>query len=165
MVPDNQGSDPAAGGAGAETDYDRAVKVIKDLSATYTSELQSKMARLDGLIGAKHWYSVGSYKEALIREQIGTKVPRQFEVGTGFVLSVTGRGRVISKQIDVLVWDSQRHSPIFRDGDFVVIPPEACRAAIEVKGSLGATELKEGLDNLDSLTPFMEFARPGTTIR
>src|SRR4051812_16353188 len=103
------------------------------------------MRRLDLLIGDRHWLSVGNYKESLTRSLLSNKIPKRFEVGTGFVLSIQGGERKISRQIDVLVWDSYNFTPIFREGEFVIIPPEACRAAIEVKGNLDHEELASSL--------------------
>jgi hypothetical protein len=63
----------------------------------------------------------------------------------------------MSKQIDVLVWDANSHAPIFRDDEFVIIPPEACLAAIEVKGTLGSDDLVDALTNLERVTTLARF--------
>jgi len=135
----------------------RFLDVLKRYSATYSAELTAQRARLDELIGEAHWLSVGTYKEALVRRLLREKAPKSTEVGTGFVLAQLEGKRLISKQIDVLVWDATNHSPIFRDGEFVIIPPEACRAAIEVKGRLGRSELVEALENLERVTTLARF--------
>jgi len=61
-----------------------------------------------------------------------------------------------SKQIDIIIWDSVNKSPIFRDGEFVIVPPEACGAIIEIKGKLTHTELSKSLTNFDKI---MDFAK------
>jgi len=127
---------------------------LRTYLTSYGDELQSKMKRLDQLLGDAHWLSVGSYKESLVRGLLIDKIPQRFEVGTGFVMCMRGSKRIISRQIDILIWDAQEHSPVFRDGDFVIVPPEACRAAIEVKGNLDSKSLSEALENLDSLSEF-----------
>ena len=58
----------------------------------------------------------------------------------------------MSRQCDVLVYDATRYPVVFRDGDFVVIRPEAVRAVIEVKGSLSKPE------TLKALGSFHDFA-------
>jgi len=141
------------------TDDDQVLSVLRAFSGTYSNELVSKMARLDALIGRSHWVSVGEYKESILREHLAGKVPRRYEVGRGFVLAVIEGEKVLSRQMDVLVWDSSEHSPFFRDRDFVIIPPEACRAAIEVKSTLNADSLQDSLEKLDSLTPFLKYSR------
>ena len=125
--------------------------ILLALSTSYTKELVAKRARLDQLIGEKHWLTVGTYKEALVRGLLRERLPRRLEVGTGFVVARDGEKREMSRQLDVLVWDSSEHMPLFRDGEFVVIVPEACVAAIEVKGNLTKTELRDAIENLDSI--------------
>ncbi len=134
-----------------ESDF---IGILKKYSSSYGKELEAKKARLDELIGEAHWLSVGNYKESLLRRHLQDKIPRKFEVGTGFVLAREGNKRILSNQIDILIWDSFEHSPFFRDDDFVIIPPEACRAAIEVKGTLDHEQFKAALENLDSLSQF-----------
>lgn len=129
-------------------------RLISEYQLTYGNELQAKLNRLDGIIGDRHWLSVGAYKENLVKGVLRNRLPRKYEVGTGFVLTCRGKNRVISRQIDILIWDSEDHSPLFRDGEFVVVPPEACLAAIEVKSTLSAKDLRESLLNLDSLMHF-----------
>ncbi len=128
--------------------------ILRSLGGSYSSELKSTMARLDDLIGEHHWLSVGTYKEAIIRRLLANKLPRRYEVGTGFVITRGGidvEAKKISRQLDVLVWDAWRVPPLFREGDFVIVSAEACVAAIEVKGNLDADALAEAIENLDSV--------------
>lgn len=134
-----------------EADFAR---VFSEFQATYGNELRAKVARLDELIGRSHWLSVGTYKENLVRTVLANKLPKKYEVGTGFVLAQIAGNRVISKQIDLLIWNSHEHAPFFRDGEFVIIAPEALAGAIEVKSTLTTKELKKALNNLDSLMAF-----------
>jgi len=144
------------------------IQIIKDmlvdLFSSYSNELQSKVSRLDKIIGSRHWLSVGTYKESILKDMILGKIPKKYEVGTGFVMSMKGGTKKLSRQIDILIWDSNSKSPIFRDGEFVVIPPEACRCAIEVKSTLTHASLKEAIENIDSLSQFADHARAETSI-
>lgn len=133
---------------------DDFARLISEYQLTYGNELQAKLSRLDGIIGDRHWLSVGTYKENLVKGILRNRLPQKYEVGTGFVLTYRDKNRVLSRQIDVLIWDCEDHSPFFRDGEFVVIPPEACVAAIEVKATLSANDLRDALHNLDSLMQF-----------
>ena len=155
---------PPQAGAGWWEDHERAVATLKNVSTSYSRELRSTMSRLGELISNRHWLSDGNYKEALIRRQLIGKLPRHFEVGTGFVMTMAHTNKLISSQIDILIWDSSRYSPLFRDGEFVVIPPEACRGAIEVKGRLTHKEFRDALAKLDSLSQFMEYTRRESNI-
>jgi hypothetical protein len=125
-----------------------------EFSRSRTNEVAATIGRIDDLIGPAHWLSVGTYKESVIRKQLIDYLPGRYSVGTGFVLHDIGP-RVLSRQIDVLVWDSQDYAPIFRDGSFVIIHPQSLRIAIEVKGNLTLPAFEEALENLDSLSPFL----------
>lgn len=132
---------------------------METLWSSYADELTSKVSRIDELIGEKHWLSVGTYKESLICSLLKNKVPTQFQLGTGFLLSgvTTDDNKIakcISKQLDVLIWNCSEHSPIFRVDDFVIAPPESCKGVIEVKGHITHEDLKSGIENLDSVARF-----------
>jgi hypothetical protein len=137
------------------------INVFKKFLSSYNAELLSKVSRLDELIGRDHWLSVGNYKESILRSLISNILPRKYEVSTGFILASDGEGKLLkSRQIDIIIWDSVNYAPIFRDGDFVIIPPESCSAVVEVKGKLTAKELRNSLLNVDSLMEFCLTAYP-----
>ena len=132
---------------------------LETLWASYADELVSKVHRIDELIGASHWLSVGTYKETLLKSLLRNKVPQSIEVGTGFVLSGLRKDKQppekkISKQLDILAWNAGEHAPIFRADEFVIVPSEACKAVIEVKGHLTQADLNSGIENLDSVATF-----------
>ncbi|HDL9465466.1 DUF6602 domain-containing protein [Vibrio vulnificus] len=129
---------------------------VHDYFVSYSHELQSKMKRLDGLIGRHHWLSVGEYKESILRDLLTELLPKKFEVSTGFILASDSEGNLIkSKQQDIIIWDSSEHSAIFRDGHFVIVPPEACKAVIEVKSTLDTRVLKKALESSEELYEFV----------
>lgn len=129
-------------------------EMLLKLRLSYTNEVVAKIQRLDDLIGEAHSYTVGSYKEHVIREQVVRITPRKFSVNTGFVVGNRSGTITRSKQIDVLIWDSTNYAPIVQAGELVVIQPEALRAAVEVKGMLDHEELEDAINNLESLTQF-----------
>jgi len=140
--------------------------VRSDLTG-YASLLgESFSARIDMLervIQSSHYPSLGRYKERLLARVIRDSVPRNIEVGTGFILfphenlSPAGGSQhydplnqsafSISRQCDILIYDVSDVPPVFRDEDFVIIRPEAVRAVIEVKGSLTYKELYSILES------------------
>jgi hypothetical protein len=113
------------------------------------ASFKAKINQLSNLIGKAHYLSEGQYKEKLLSDIIRQHIPAHFSVGTGFVIFPKYEGKkngdeylnlkklAPSKQIDIIIYDSFNYSPIFIDGDFVVLPPEAVRYIIEVKGFLG----------------------------
>lgn len=111
-----------------------------------------KIDWLAQLIRDAHDPSLGNYKERLLKTVIADFIPKRYEVGTGFVLFPTQQlqevsealartaevqaTHEVSKQLDIIVYDSSNFPVVFRDEDFVVVRPEAVNAIIEVKGSL-----------------------------
>lgn len=108
---------------------------------------------LEQLLNEAHHPTTGRYKESLLSELVASFLPGRYSVGTGFVLfpvesyNTEGFGdeaesilaidkHVPSKQFDIIVYDSHSYPVIYRDGDVVVLRPEAVRSVIEVKGRL-----------------------------
>lgn len=137
-------------------------------AALLGESLTAKVDLLERLIGDAHYPSLGQYKERLLADTIRGFLPRTVEVGTGFVMfphqdmnplggadlhdPLNQSAYSISRQCDILVYDAARYPAVFRDGDFVVLRPEAVRAVIEVKGSLSKSE------TMKALSSFHDFA-------
>jgi hypothetical protein len=129
---------------------------IQAFLSTFGDELRSKVNRLDNIIGRDHWLSVGNYKESIVRNFLRSTLPKKYEVSTGFILSKDFKGNLIkSKQIDIMIWDSSNYSSIFRDDEFVIIPPEACRVIIEVKGKLKLSDISKTINCFDQTSFFL----------
>jgi hypothetical protein len=111
----------------------------KDYLASFSDELLAKSRRIDNLI--QHTGTVGGYREELVRSMIRQVLPTQYEVSTGFIENSP-------RQLDVLVWDSSRYAPLFREQAVVVVPRESVRAVIEVKTTLSTKYLDEALEIL-----------------
>lgn len=128
--------------ASPETDLDDSMegKYWEHLGQSFVS----KAASLTALIDGAHGPSEGGFRETLTREFLSGQLPGRLRVSTGFVKF----GTVVSRQIDVLIWDQHSYAPLFESGDFVVIEPEACRAVIEVKTTLSASSLRSSLELL-----------------
>ena len=119
-----------------------------------------KINLLAQLIQDVHDPSLGGYKESLLRNTVREFLPRQLEVATGFVLfPVSGLPQFsfdasaamhdtfsVSKQLDIIVFDSHRYPVLFRDGDFVVLRPESVVAIIAVKGTISTSHVADALD-------------------
>jgi hypothetical protein len=136
-------------------------------AALLGESFSTRVELLERVIRGSHYPSLGRYKERLLAQLIRDYIPSQFEVGTGFVLfphedlsppggpdhhdPLNQSAFAVSRQCDILVFDSTTVPPVFRDGDFVVVRPEAVSAVIEVKGSL---TLPETTSILNSFTDF-----------
>jgi hypothetical protein len=90
-----------------------------------TQELRGLQNRVRNFIDDAHWQTDGEWKESVLRYFLRRNLPRNVEIGRGFVVSPKG----CSSQIDVLIYDSTK--PIlFRDGDLVFITPDAVCGAV-----------------------------------
>lgn len=91
-------------------------------------ELRATKDRIRNLIGDRHWQTDGEHKEAVLRKVLRNHIAESLHVGTGFVCGPD----TTSHQIDVLI--SSRDKPtLFRDGELLLITPDAVAGIIEVK--------------------------------
>jgi hypothetical protein len=104
-------------------------------------ELQGLKNRVRHLV--RHWQTDGEWKESVVRSFLRRHLPRTVEVGRGFVVSQRGP----STQVDVLLFDTTK-PVLFRDGDLVVVTPDAVVGAIEVKTGVNRTELAQAIEKL-----------------
>jgi hypothetical protein len=109
-------------------------------------EIKIKSEKISLLVS--HGQTVGNYREHILRGMLKKYIPSKFDVATGFIEG-------LSRQIDILIYDSQNHSPTFIEGDLVVVRREAVRAIIEVKSVLTTVKLQEALQF------FYDITRPG----
>jgi len=115
----------------------------ENLFKSITLELNAVKDRVQHVIGHTHWQSVGEWKESALRAVLRRHLPKNAAIGRGFVIADEGP----STQIDILIYDT--NAPVlFQDGDFVLIPPDGLKAAIEVKSSLNISELENDLTKL-----------------
>jgi len=111
-----------------------------------TGELRSMKNRIRNFIGNAHWQTDGEWKETILRSVLRRYLPRTVDVGKGFIITKEGP----STQIDILIYDTTK--PIlFRDGDFVLVTPDATLGAIEVKTRVNRSELNEVLRKIDKI--------------
>lgn len=115
---------------------------LLDYHKTTTNELLALTNKVRSLI--THWGEDGRYKEAILKNIIRRFLPEKFTIGTGFVIKQTrARGEHLSsRQIDLLIYDNA--SPVlFKEGDFVILTPDAVRGIIEIKANLQNQRLTE----------------------
>lgn len=102
-----------------------------------TAEIRSLKDRVRDLI--QHWPTDGALKEAVLRSVLRRHLPEMYLVGRGFVVTESRA----STEIDLLIVD--RSAPtLFKDGDLLIVTPQAVRAIIEVKTSRKGPKKIEG---------------------
>ncbi|MFN9623620.1 MAG: DUF6602 domain-containing protein [Cyanobacteriota bacterium] len=97
-----------------------------------TAELHSLKDRIRQLV--RHWPTDGEYKEFALRSVLRRHLPQSTDVGRGFIVTENGS----SSQIDILIVDN-RKPMLFREGDLMIVTPDAVLAIVEVK-----TEVRDG---------------------
>lgn len=108
---------------------------LRDYHISITDELKAVSKRVRSLV--RHWGEDGRHHEAVLRNVIMKFLPERYSIGTGFVIKPTEiRGEhTPSKQIDLIIYDT--NFPIFfKEGDFVIITPDAVKGIIQVKANL-----------------------------
>lgn len=109
-------------------------------------ELDATKDRIRQLIGGQHWLTVGEHKEAVLRKVLRNHLPESARVGRGFVCF---RDRT-SRQIDILI-TSYNKPALFKDGELVLVTPDAVQAIVEVKTSLNSrSDLRPVLEKLSN---------------
>lgn len=139
-------------------------KQKSNLLAYYTdlgNSFSAKINQLSYIIGNTHYLSVGNYKENLLKNEIKKFLPSNYSIGTGFVIfpkfgnknNKSIHDHCTSNQMDIIIYNNNICAPIFQDGDFIVIAPEAVVALMEVKGY--------NSNNSKPLSGFVDFTKNG----
>jgi hypothetical protein len=94
-----------------------------------------------------HNLSLGTLREKMVRSFIRHETPERYRVETGLIRlqpnHIDPRDGINSRQCDLLIYDSRRHSPFYRWEDFVVVRHEDARAVVEVKTTLNRQEFED----------------------
>lgn len=113
---------------------------------SWSDELRSRSDRVRNLIGSAHWLSDGHHKEELFRQFLGRHLPSRFRITRGFIVTSEAQNN-ISREIDILITDSESELPWFLEGNLIVTPPGAALAQIHVKTRFGLKELTDVLES------------------
>ncbi len=97
-----------------------------------------------------HHGEEGVFREAVLRNIIKRFLPRNLNIGTGFVVRYTEGRYVSSTQIDILIFDIA-YPVLFSEGDFYIVDSNAVRGVIEVKTSEKASDLSMILHKLNKI--------------
>ena len=117
-------------------------------------ELLSKLAQVKSYI-TKHNPTIGVLTEEIIRDFLKTHLPKLVSIEQGFILNKNGE---LSRQCDILIYDSQSYAPFFRINNIVVVPAESVLAVIEVKTTINKQIFHGVIDYFKSLD-YLENAR------
>jgi hypothetical protein len=110
-----------------------------------SQELFSVKDRIRNLV--THWPTDGESKEAALRSVLRRHLPSTVIVGRGFIVTNSDS----STQIDILIVDASKPT-LFKDGDLLIVTPDAVLGVIEVKTSIGTQlEMTTALTKLSNI--------------
>jgi len=107
----------------------------------------------------KHNPTIGLLTEEIPREFLKEHLPNSVSVEQGFVMDEKGN---ISKQCDILIYDSHNFAPLYRINDVVIIPSVSLIAIIEVKTSMTKEIFHDTINYFKSVSKF-KFKSSATT--
>ncbi len=88
-----------------------------------------------------HGPSVGDFYEYLVQSALEEVLPDNLRLGTGFIYD--SLKRLVSSQIDLIIYTDQEKAPIYKRGNFVVIDSKQVISCIEIKKTLTGAVLKK----------------------
>ena len=97
--------------------------------------------------GITHPPSMGANRENSVRLFPREFLPSAISIGTGFIIDDEQQ---ISNQCDVIIYDDTIIPPLYRDEDIVVVRHTTVAIVIEVKTTLGKSELSDAFSNISS---------------
>lgn len=112
-------------------------------AASLSEEMDAQSRQIANLI--EHKATSGGYRETLLRRLLERHLPQRYHVATGFVHGC-------SRQLDILIYDRMDHPVFFREGELVVVHPDAVRAVIECKTTLDGGALCGALKLLSEVS-------------
>lgn len=112
---------------------------------TLAEEFLVTRDRVDHL--TDHRGTKGGFKESVLRTILRRFLPTSLTLGTGFIVDEANQS---SSQIDILIVDSN-YPTLFKDGDLMIVTPNAVRGIIEVKtGQEGPKKIAETIEKLST---------------
>ncbi len=134
------------------------LKEFRNVVISYSDSLKVVRNNIQRLLGKSQNYWSGIYRESLVKEVLRKLLPDGVSIDTGFIYGY-GNHDQNSNQLDIIIWNSGRHSPVYRTKDFVVVSAESVITVISVKSNINDNEIIHGLENLCSIIPLDLFYR------
>ncbi|AMV42290.1 DUF6602 domain-containing protein [Paraburkholderia caribensis] len=107
-----------------------------------TAELLQKLKQVKAFV-KKHNPTIGLLTEEILRDFLRTHLPKIVSVEQGFVIRKNGE---LSRQCDIIIYDSIFYAPFYRINDVVVVPEESVLAIVEVKTSITKRSFHEVIE-------------------
>lgn len=104
----------------------------------------------------KHNPTIWILTEEILRTFLQNYIPKGVSVEQGFILNKNGD---LSKQCDIIIYDSELYAPFYRINDIVIVPAESVISIIEIKTTVNKQIFHQVIDYFKSFTGIIE---PGT---
>ncbi len=112
-----------------------------------SDELLIKLAQTKQFI-KKHNPTIGILTEEILRTFLKNYLSKSVSVEQGFILSKNGE---MSKQCDILIYDSNNYAPFYRINDIVIVPDDSVIAIIEVKTTITKQIFHQVIDYFENI--------------
>jgi hypothetical protein len=123
---------------------------MKDILTQYyqgiTSQLRSEVDFINTIF--HHQGVKGAGNESALRDLVARYIPRKFSVGTGIVIDRNGHQ---SRQCDIVIYDAFSYPSLLSLASVHLFPVDIVYAVLEVKTTLNANSVREGLENIESV--------------
>jgi hypothetical protein len=121
-----------------------------------SQELLNKLSQIKLFI-KKHNPTIGVLTEEILRDFLRRNLPKIVSVEQGFILTSEGE---LSKQCDIIIYNSLLYSPFYRINDIIVVPKESVVAVVEVKTTINKKIFHNAIDyfnQISSITPARKY--------
>jgi hypothetical protein len=112
-----------------------------------SQELLNQLNRIKVYV-KKHNPTIGILTEEIVRSFLENHLPKIVSVEQGFILNSEGK---LSKQCDIIIYNSQIYAPFYRINDVVIVPEESVIAVIEVKTTINKQIFHDVIDYFKSI--------------
>lgn len=113
-----------------------------------SQELLNKLNQIKVFI-KNHNTTIGILTEEILRDFLRRNLPKIVSVEQGFILKSDGE---LSKQCDIIIYNSLLYSPFYRINDIIVIPQESVVAVVEVKTTINKQIFHNTIDYFKQIT-------------
>jgi hypothetical protein len=138
---------------GINEETGETIKIFHDfriVAKNYTKIFKDKKNNIAMLLGSKQNQTSGIFREGIIKDFLREILPHGLSIDSGFIYGF--EFVKTSKQLDIIIWDSFKHSAIFKSKDFVIVPPDSVISVISVKSNFNNRDIKSGITNLLSVS-------------
>lgn len=112
-----------------------------------SNELLSKLNQIKEFV-KRHNPTIGILTEEVLRDFLRRHLPNFVSVEQGFIIQKNG---ILSKQSDIIIYNSHLFAPFYRLNDIVIVPVESVIAIIEVKTTITKKIFHQAIEYFENI--------------